>query len=1144
MNLIIKKTLVLFVAILITGTTSGQNATVFKRIGSQQENVQDLFPGTHRARPILGDFTNNGFMDIFYGGQDVGGSSGWYLKYVNKDNRWGDQGDGTFINPVLNADYSDPDVIRVGDMYYMVCSDFHFMGMPVLESKDMVNWKIVSQIYNRLNFAEYENNQRYGGGSWAPSIRYHDGKFWVYFCTPNEGLFMANATNPHGPWSTLLNVKNIGGWEDPCPFWDENGQAYLGRSQLGAGPIILHKMSTDGTKLLDNGVKIYEGTIAEGTKIFKKNGFYYISIPEGGVSTGWQTVLRSKNIYGPYEKRVVLEQGKTKINGPHQGALVDTPEGQWWFYHFQSTDPLGRVVHLEPVTWTNDWPQIGVDLDGNGIGEPVKQFQKPIASTNTNIFAPQTDDDFSSTELELQWQFNHNPINSKWLLTERSGHLTIQALRADKLRDSRNMMTQKFMGYQGLVSTELDCSAFTNGQRAGLFCTGNTYNAIGVERVNGKNYIYVEFDGQSEVLNVINSNVVWFKATLEANNNEHQFYYSTDNVTYLPCKSPFELRSGDWKGARCGIFTYNKIEESGKAYFNWFKYEYDGPGKYSPKPKDPEPIKYADWNIWNEMAALVKNNGDGTFSLVQEYDANIAVTVWTNAVFFDYNNDGNLDLLVNGRGGDWRVPSDKKFVCLYKNLGANGNYLFEEVPNTGFVHSCDELYLNTISVGDYDNDGYNDVIIMGNDGVSGKVRLYKNNDGTGLFTLQPYFSDRAVSAGSVMFGDMDNDGWLDVFFCGSHENSTVTGIYKNMQDGTFSDIGSNYSITTGTNSQSILADINGDGNLDIITTGQSGFRNIASIYLNAVNQQSGKREFTLKSNISSGLVPVKFANILAADFNNDGLTDLILNGTSSTDNKTRVYYQNGGGTYSHDTNYPILSVHDGGINLGDINGDGNMDVIAGGYKSDSNNDIYNSPVRIYENHPELVGLRNNSNPESPKNIAVVNVGDGNMKISWESATDDKTPEKALRYNIFVKNDDTGETWMKVPAHITTGRVKVGNDLQILFSSQSKDYKMKVSQSGNYTIGVQSVDQSGAGSEFITVKKYIQTDNATIIAEKLQVINVSNGIMIKSSKDEEVKIINPIGKKVADGKTNSVIPLVSGLFIAIVNGASIKIIKGQ
>lgn len=386
---------------------------------------------------------------------------------------WGDQGDGTYVNPVLNADFSDPDVIRVGNKYYLVASDFHFMGMQVLESEDMVNWQYISQIYRRFDEPGWDDNRHYAGGSWAPAIRYHDGLYYVFFCTPEEGLYMSTAQDPHGPWAPLHLVQRVEKWEDPCPFWDTDGMAYLGRSRHGAGPIIVHKMSPDGKQLLDEGVTVYEGPIAEGTKWLKRNGWYYLIIPEGGVGTGWQTVLRSKNIYGPYERKIVLEQGSTDINGPHQGALVDTPDGQWWFYHFQETPVLGRVVHLQPVRWQDDWPLMGEDYDGNGIGEPVHHYSLPCPTVAKTL---QTNDDFSDS-IGLQWQWNHNPDNSHWSLSEYPGYLTIHAQPADSLKACRNMLTQKVIGYKSESTTLLTASG---NCYAGLFCSGKLFRGIGI----------------------------------------------------------------------------------------------------------------------------------------------------------------------------------------------------------------------------------------------------------------------------------------------------------------------------------------------------------------------------------------------------------------------------------------------------------------------------------------------------------------------------------------------------------------------------------------------------------------------------------------------------------------------------------------
>ena len=481
-----------------------------------------------------------------------------------------DQGDGTYRNPVLNADFSDPDVIRVGRKYYMVASDFHFMGMQVLESDDMVHWRYISQIYRRIDEPGWDSNLHYAGGSWAPAIRYHEGLYYVYFCTPDEGLYMSTAKDPHGPWAPLHLVKRVVKWEDPCPFWDSDGQAYLGRSKHGAGPIIVHKMSADGKQLLDEGVTVYEGPVAEGTKFLKRNGWYYLVIPEGGVGQGWQTVLRSKSIYGPYERKIVLEQGSTKINGPHQGALVDTPEGAWWFYHFQETPVLGRVVHLQPVRWQDDWPLMGFDYDGNGVGEPVAVMQVPLLEEG-NRKKKEGDDQYVSSDfyddfngvstLNLAWQWNHNPVDTHWSLDERKGWLTLKALPADSLKLCRNMLTQKVVGYQNeyttLLTTSDDCYA-------GLFCSGKTFRGIGL----CKDGIFVEALGQRRIIQNGHYEQLWLRVTNDCVQNSHQFSYSTDGIYYNKVEEPFPMRSGYWKGIRVGLFCYGN---GGRAQFDFFK---------------------------------------------------------------------------------------------------------------------------------------------------------------------------------------------------------------------------------------------------------------------------------------------------------------------------------------------------------------------------------------------------------------------------------------------------------------------------------------------------------------------------------------------------------------------------------------------
>lgn len=483
---------------------------------------------------------------------------------------WGDQGNGRYVNPILNADYSDPDVIRVGDKYYMVCSDFHFIGMPVLESSDMVNWTIISQVYDKFDYPGWDEFKHYAGGSWAPTIRYHDGLYYIYFCTPDEGLFMSTAEDPHGPWSKLHLVKEVKKWEDPCPFWDEDGQAYLVRSQYGAGPIYLHKMSADGKQLMDEGKIIYEGEVAEGPKMHKLDGKYYISLPEGGVRGGWQSMLRSDSIYGPYERKIVLETGSTDINGPHQGAIVDTPDGSWWFYHFQEVPKLGRVVHLQPMTWEDGWPKMGLDYYGNGVGEPVQEWDMPIAGGE--ICKPQANDSFDGKSLGLQWQANHIFITENISFDKKDGWLSITSSPADSLKNAPNTLTQKLTGYKGRATVKVDLTDIEEGQSVGMACLSKVYRGLGVIRKEDQNWIYMEVAGKKTFVLPISENILYFAGDFDVPENQHILSYSLDGELYIPVGEPFEMRWGNWKGPRVGIYSYGK---GGTAHFDDFIYEYD-----------------------------------------------------------------------------------------------------------------------------------------------------------------------------------------------------------------------------------------------------------------------------------------------------------------------------------------------------------------------------------------------------------------------------------------------------------------------------------------------------------------------------------------------------------------------------------------
>lgn len=532
---------------------------------------------------------------------------------------WGDQGDGTYRNPVLPADYSDPDVIRVGDDFYLVASEFHFMGMQVLHSRDLVNWRIIGQVFDRLAFdPKYDEMRAYSQGTWAPTLRHHDGTFYIYVCTPRDGLLRYTAKNPAGPWTGGL-IKAVDQWEDPCPFWDDDGQAYLVHSRLGAGPLILHKMSADGTQLLDEGVEIYRGPVAEGPKFYKRNGWYYLSLPEGGVERGGQTVLRARNIYGPYERRVVMPDGS-----PHQGGLVELDTGEAWFIGFKSAGHLGRVAMLQPVRWVDDWPVFGE------AGRPVLGGTKPTVGAGTPMGHPQTSDEFDAAALSPQWQWNHNPVAGAWSVTERAGWLRVRGRPAANLELARNTLTQKLWGQAGSFEVKLEVAALGDGQRAGAaFMSGKFSSAVGVERQDGVNRIYwddyvpVPPAGSTVPLPTpqaagsvpLAGDTVWLRG--EYRGDTARLAYSTDGKTFTDTGLAVQLRFSQWKGARLALFCHGP---GGAADFDFLRFKH-GPEAVPVKLTPATPI---------DREALVRRHNP----VIRKVDPNAPLTVGNGGFAF------------------------------------------------------------------------------------------------------------------------------------------------------------------------------------------------------------------------------------------------------------------------------------------------------------------------------------------------------------------------------------------------------------------------------------------------------------------------------------------------------------------------------
>jgi beta-xylosidase len=486
-----------------------------------------------------------------------------------------------YRNPVLFADYSDPDVIRDGANYYLVASTFHFVpGIPILQSTDLVHWTIIGHVVDRLEMdPRYSmiGGNRYGKGVWAPSIRKHNGRFYVYFPTPSEGIYMSSAEKITGPWTQPSVVIAGAGLEDPCPFWDDDGNAYLIHSRTGAGPLILHRMSADGKHVLDEGKIIVQDPehlpVLEGPKLYKRDGYYYIFAPIGGVGGGSQAVLRSRKIYGPYEHRVVLTQGSTNINGPHQGGYVETPDGEGWFVHFQADGAHGRIVHLEPVRWHDDWPVIGADPDGAPAGQPTPSGPIPGNARVTSQLRPQTSDDFNGPTLGPQWEWNHNPDDAHWSLSARPGYLRLIPMEADGLLSARNTLTQSMQDNAFEFTACLDLTQMKPGVHAGLAMFELAASGLEIVQTDGDRRLSFFHQRDRVEGPVISQTSIQLR--VEVNGDQAVYSYSLDNGTTFHQLGPSTpIHFSWWKGSRPALFAYTtQSNQPGPIDFDWVHYQ-------------------------------------------------------------------------------------------------------------------------------------------------------------------------------------------------------------------------------------------------------------------------------------------------------------------------------------------------------------------------------------------------------------------------------------------------------------------------------------------------------------------------------------------------------------------------------------------
>jgi beta-xylosidase len=511
--------------------------------------------------------------------------------------RTADNGDGTYNNPILHADYSDPDVVRVGGDYYMTASSFNCVpGLPVLHSRDLVHWELIGHALDRLVPEEVFSLPQHGNGVFAPCIRYHNNEFYIYYPDPDFGIYLVKATDPHGPWSDPVLVKGGKGLIDPSPLWDDDGKVYLTYAFAGSragikSVIMVTELNSEGTRQIGEDVMVFDGhgehPTVEGPKFYKRNGFYYIFAPAGGVTHGWQLVLRSRHIYGPYEEKVVMAQGTTEINGPHQGAWIDTPSGEEdWFIHFQDKEADGRIVHLQPMKWVNDWPVIGSDEDGDGTGEPVRSFRKPRITADIAPISPPESDEFDGDALGLQWQWHANPDLYYGFPTGNLGFLRLNCIprpgNEAGLWNRPNLLLQKFPAEQFTATTSLTFNSYKGTEEAGFVIMGEDYQYISLQCIDGRYHVRVVRCKDARTGGIetelfsepVETNTVLFRIQVEKGAT-CSFGYSLDGKKFRRAGDTFQARPGRWIGAKIGYFAVREgiTNDSGTVDIDWFRIE-------------------------------------------------------------------------------------------------------------------------------------------------------------------------------------------------------------------------------------------------------------------------------------------------------------------------------------------------------------------------------------------------------------------------------------------------------------------------------------------------------------------------------------------------------------------------------------------
>ena len=552
-----------------------------------------------------------------------------------------DNGNGTYTNPLFYDEFSDPDIIRVNDDYYLTGTTMHSMpGLPILHSKDLVNWKMIGYVFDRLDlgpeFRLEENKSIYGQGIWAPSFRYHKGTYYIISNVNKKGTQLYTATNPAGPWThRQINAKLY----DASLLFDDDGKIYAVTGYKSIKLMELNKDLSDVIPGTEREIIPENAGMGEGLHIYKIKDVYYIL-------SAWydgemrMPAARAKNIAGPYEVNLAISRDEDfglhqgyRVSNPnnttleisppnykpngrmslHQGGIVETQSGEWWGFSMMDNNAVGRTTSLSPITWKDGWPYFGLPKN---LTRTPRTWVKPNTGFIDSLHAPfKRSDDFSSENLNPIWQWSHVPDNSKWTLKERAGFLRLYSLPSNDFWQAKNSLTQRSIGPRSTPTVTLESSGLKLGDVAGLSVFGKPYAWLGVERnENGLAIAYYDMTAEKTVRIPATASRYWLRAECDFLTEKARFSYSLDGKNFQSIGEEFTMvfNLATFQGMRYALFNYNRSGKAG-GYA-----DFDSVDIFEPNPRGlmrPIPFQQRITLRSHQRDTFLKLNGKDIFTI-------------------------------------------------------------------------------------------------------------------------------------------------------------------------------------------------------------------------------------------------------------------------------------------------------------------------------------------------------------------------------------------------------------------------------------------------------------------------------------------------------------------------------------------------